>query len=73
MEWISVKDKLPEIGQTVVCWLDRQQEPVCCKFDIDGKGPIWKELVDWDIGIDREDRVSHWISIPNPPDKNSSL
>ena len=66
MEWISVKDKSPQIGQIVVGLLS-SLEPVCVKYDLDRFGPIWVELQEIDRYIDREDIITHWISLPELP------
>lgn len=64
-KWISVRQKKPENGQIVVAWMSKRQEPVCVCYDrVDD---IWNELVDADIYDDREDLISHWMPLPEPP------
>jgi hypothetical protein len=70
MEWIRVEDRSPEKGQIVVAWLARTQEPVCVRFDIDRLGPIWTELVAVDRYSAREDLISHWMPLPEPPNES---
>lgn len=67
MEWISVKERTPEIGQIVLAWMSKRKEPVVVKFDKDSHGPLYIELVPIDIHCDREDLISHWLPITPPP------
>lgn len=71
MEWTSVKDKTkkPKIGQLAVCWLSEAKEPCCCRYEEDEIGPMWVELVMFDIYQTREDIITHWIPLPNPPEE----
>lgn len=68
-EWISVKERTPEVGQIVVGWLSKRKEPSCVRFEIDDIGPIYWELVQFDIFDDRQDLVSHWMPLPSPPNQ----
>jgi nuclear transport factor 2 (NTF2) superfamily protein len=63
-EWIDVKIRKPEVGQLVVGWLSRHQEPACLTYEEDG---FWRELVMFDPDEDREDKVSHWMPLPEKP------
>lgn len=67
MEWISVKDRLPNEGDIVVAWLFKKKEPACVRFERDKHGPIWYELVTVDRDNDREDLITHWMPLPEPP------
>lgn len=69
MEWIHVQDQSPKRGQIVVAWLSRQREPVCVRYEMDKIGPLWRELVDVDRMMDREDIVTHWMPLPKSPPK----
>ena len=66
-EWISVKKKLPSEGDIVVAWLTSHKEPACVKFTMDDYGQCWEELVSIDRYMSREDHISHWIPLPDPP------
>ena len=67
MEWISIKDRMPECGDIVVAWLSKKREPSCVRFDIDSQGPVYYDLVPVDRFMDREDIVTHWTPLPEPP------
>ena len=71
MEWISVKDKLPNEGQIIVVWLSKKKEPTCVEFEIDEYVPKYVELCPVDIYCDREDLVTHWMPIPVPPSQKN--
>jgi hypothetical protein len=61
MEWISVKDRLPESNDThliiagVTKWYD------VCHYDLD-RG-VWYDCIDYDD----VDGVTHWMPLPEPP------
>ena len=65
-EWIRVEDQKPEVGQLVVGWLKRHKESACLRFEEDG---IWRELVMFDPDGEREDKVSHWMPLPDIPEE----
>jgi len=67
IQWISVKDSLPEENQIVLAWMSILKEPTVVMFSRDKKGTLWTELVMVDLYDDREDRISHWIPIPDDP------
>lgn len=67
IKWVSVKERLPLEGSVVVAWLSRKKEPACVRFEIDKLGPKWTELVQVEIWNDREDLISHWLPLPEPP------
>ena len=61
-EWISVKDRLPEHGDVVLCFM---------KF---GEHRIlqWDDVSSWWLGYGRGDDwqkadVTHWAKMPQPP------
>lgn len=45
------------------------KEPVCCRYDEDRLGAMWIELVSVDRLMDREDRISYWMEIPEVPNE----
>ena len=59
--WISVEDKLPHLGQTVIvyreyAWGEVKVEQGC--RDLDG----W-----WRVYGTRTKRITHWMPLPEPP------
>ena len=65
MEWISVKDKLPEIGQEVLV-IDTNMNYHIANFN-PGKTTHYY----WDCdeyGLRKQD-VNYWIELPKPPKK----
>lgn len=74
MEWISVLEYSPEVGEIVVAWLCDIEEPACLRFEVDEHGAIWRELVNIDRGdMSRTSRVSHWISLPKNPNEKHGM
>lgn len=67
MEWISVKDKLPDVGQNVfVCSKNGHVQEVAYSI---GK---WDDLLFWVDCLEEFDSVSfdqftHWMPLPQPP------
>ena len=66
-EWISVKDRLPELGERVFVWYKWQGE--------DNKYSVANDI--WGISRGREphwllhhngmQNISHWMPLPKPP------
>jgi hypothetical protein len=67
--WISVKDRLPEVDEYVICFGMRplQNEP----FVEQGRYNEWGQwqTCDWDGcgGYEYFDKVTHWMPLPLPP------
>lgn len=62
-EWISVKDKLPEVGRYVVCIAKRNPfsrfMPMVARIEKNGwVNPITEQYIS---------EVTHWIPLPEPP------
>lgn len=55
-EWISVKDRLPEHSNTVLC-VTKNGRPFVCKYD-----HAWKH---W--AVSGSVKVTHWMPLPEPP------
>lgn len=62
MEWISVKDGLPEEGQSVLIWDGTYMNcaEILCKND---------ETTTWIFGACIHENVTHWSPPPEPPEK----
>jgi len=61
MEWISVSDRLPEVGNWCLAFSDNQPEILF----IDSHEPvIWIQHGDW------LDKVTHWMPLPEPPNES---
>lgn len=63
-EWISVKDRLPELGTDVLCFdqlegmhVQRLEKDTLC-------GTVWFDYYDQGINLDW---VTHWMPLPEPP------
>ena len=62
-EWISVKDRLPEVGGYVVCIAKRNPfsrfMPIVARIEKNGwVNPITEQYIS---------EVTHWMPIPQPP------
>ena len=62
-EWISVKDRLPEVGGYVVCIAKRNPfsrfMPMVARIEKNGwVNPITEQYIS---------EVTHWMSLPQPP------
>jgi len=55
--WISVKDKLPEKGDTYLVWTENTGVETCRWFAYRGKwrGGAWTA------------HITHWMPLPEPP------
>lgn len=64
MEWISIKDKLPEHNQIILtCRQDRIWPPVVCVYKKDHvKNFLVANQPDMDFSS-----VTHWLTIPTLP------
>ena len=62
MEWISVKDELPEFDEQVLIITDKQQKLVTklVSKHIDAEG----ETLNWSPDIHE---ITHWMPLPEPP------
>lgn len=68
MEWISVKDRMPEDGRRVLCWNNQQHTQTIQVYN--------EEYGCWDAedGDDSEyscksETISHWCYMPGNPNK----
>ena len=73
MEWISIKDRLPEDNQNVLFIEKDSQVPISGWFDKKetNKHQQWNEHCNCG-GYEREDKlyqqeVTHWMPLPSPP------
>lgn len=87
-DWISVEDKLPDVGQRVLVvaygWDDCDNiylgrlDPGWLKADPDGKSNFWGGLVapsDWRLSgwsYFRDPDVRYWTPLPKAPTKEES-
>ena len=68
-KWISMKDGSPEDGQHCLFWVPRRGDDFHFSGYIDDDG----HMVDCDgddIGY-TEESVSHWMPLPEPPEKDN--
>ena len=71
MEWISVKDRLPEL-ETGVLATDGEHIIACELLEIDPDilvvghnfgGYEWE----WSFGFEDFSKITHWMPLPDPP------
>ena len=63
MEWISVKDKMPQLGRYVACIAKRNPSsrfmPMVARIEKNGwANPITEQYIS---------EVTHWLPLPEPP------
>ena len=66
-EWISVKDRLPEFGSTVLCWYEYfRYGDYNRMFQTFGIGNYYGE---WggEVRCGRDSSVLYWMPLPEPP------
>ena len=61
-EWISVKDRLPEIGRSVIVY----NAPAKCAAEAMYKGEGRFLQFRWSARL-QEHEVTHWMPLPEPP------
>lgn len=72
MNWISVKDQLPEEGVTVLCY----RKTITCGWYCNSYWPYEKKRKGWHCdwsGVIRamckKYPVTHWMPLPTPPEE----
>ena len=70
-KWISVKDRLPEIGKNVLVCFQKGDMAVACVYITSEDLPLWRAAADdgWTCKCDTE--PTHWIPLPDPPKEGS--
>ena len=61
MEWISVKDRLPEEGRAILVYCPQYKNQYCA-FLTDG---TW--MIFCDVSIICKEDVKYWMPLPEPP------
>jgi len=64
MEWISIKDRLPEETVRVVCWVNNEETPRWSTYQI---GMFENEKWYLNGGRKHYEIVTHWIPLLEPP------
>jgi hypothetical protein len=67
MEWISIKEKIPEIGMSVLVSDGTQ---ICIAF-IQSMNKKFTQINTWDHWI--HESITHWMPLPEPPEIRESL
>jgi len=71
MEWISVKDRLPQTGKA--CWVVYAECVQAIAYRRVGrgfncsKGYVWETYLDVDSDSMCDEDVTHWMPFPDPP------
>jgi hypothetical protein len=67
--WISIKDQLPEDDTYVLFFTERGDQTVG-SVDHDQEGVCFKighDCIGWDYDFNQSCTVTHWQSLPEPP------
>ena len=59
-EWVSVKDRLPENGETVLVYRPTMKIQYMTSY-------YWYRFCDGAIDIQGNDVITHWMPLPEPP------
>ena len=62
MDWIKIKDRFPEIDQTILALLTVGNP----KRSYSGRIGVWTWSKNDDINTD----ITHWMELPEPPKEN---
>lgn len=68
MEWISVKDRLPEFGAHIACL--KNKSVIELNFS-PIPSPYWFK-VGMGINVGKNNPVTHWMPLPEPPPKEGT-
>lgn len=58
-KWISVDERLPEEGETVLCYYESDLMGVCTRLH-----EIWEDSYGY---WESDDAITHWMPMPEPP------
>lgn len=64
MEWIRVKDRLPELGVGVIGYFQYNKHIEAITFSVNEHG---KTVYMFDDGDSFEQMPTHWLPLPAPP------
>jgi len=64
MEWISVKDKLPNKNELVLCRVNDFGNEFTCIGEHSVTGAFW-----FQFSYQSLDKVTHWMPLPKPPNE----
>lgn len=69
MNWISVKDRLPEDGEEVIAFSEQNVTAAIYDGPESYGGECWTEskLFYCDVTFDHLEHVTHWMPLPDPP------
>lgn len=66
-EWISVKERLPEIGKNVLVCFGNGDMAVAFLFDTDEDLTLWRAVTDEGWTCDCDAEPTNWMPLPEPP------
>ena len=69
-EWISVKERLPEINETFISFVENKVVCTCTRYQNRAKdnAPIFYANTKAGLLICSLESISHWMPLPEPPE-----
>ena len=68
-DWISVKDRLPEINQQFIAFVENKEVCNCCRYQnrSSDNSPTFYASTKTGLLICGLESISHWMPLPEPP------
>ena len=67
MEWINVKDELPEIEKDVFFYYGKETCYGCLSRNLQTEDTAWLNITGEGYDVVSNERVTHWMPKPEPP------
>jgi hypothetical protein len=70
-QWFSVKDRLPEINQQFIAFVENKEVCNCCRYQnrSSDNSPSFYASTKTGLLICGLESISHWMPLPKPPEE----